>query len=40
MQSGDRYPSGTAYEILSAIDAGKTKGLPDVYVFRNPEGAR
>ena len=37
MLDGGRYPSGTAYEILSAIDAEKTKGLPDVYVFRNPD---
>ena len=35
LPSGDSYPSGTAYEVLSAI-ASRTAGqpLPDVYVFR------
>ncbi len=37
MPNGDAYPSGTAYEILTAIDAGRQRGLPDVYVFRYPE---
>jgi len=37
MPNGEPYPSGTAYEVLSAIEAGKTKGLPDVYVFRSSE---
>jgi hypothetical protein len=31
------YPSGTAYEVLSAIDAAKTQGFPDVYLFRFPQ---
>lgn len=37
MPNGERYPSGTAYEILSAIEASKKKSLPDVYVFRYSE---
>src|ERR1700722_18355562 len=37
MPNGQPYPSGTAYEILTAIDAGRKTGLPDVYVFRDPE---
>ncbi|MEZ5873889.1 MAG: tetratricopeptide repeat protein [Hyphomicrobiales bacterium] len=34
MSNGEPYPSGTAYEILSAIEASKEKAVPDVYVFR------
>jgi tetratricopeptide (TPR) repeat protein len=35
--SGEPYPSGTAYEILSALEWRKTSGqVPDVYVFRYP----
>jgi eukaryotic-like serine/threonine-protein kinase len=35
---GDRaYPSGSAYEVLSAIEACRAKGFPDVYVFRHPD---
>jgi hypothetical protein len=37
MPNGEPYPSGTAYEILTAIDAGRKRGLPDVYVFRYRE---
>jgi hypothetical protein len=37
MESGEPYPSGTAYEVLTAITAAKAGGLPDVYVFRFPE---
>ncbi len=37
MPNGEPYPSGTAYEILSAIEASKTKAIPDVYVFRYSE---
>jgi hypothetical protein len=37
MPNGERYPSGTAYEILSAIEASKSKSVPDVYVFRFSE---
>ena len=35
--SGDPYPSGTAYEILSAIEARKSGRTPDIYVFRRPD---
>src|ERR1700731_4135378 len=37
MPDGKPYPSGTAYEVLSAIDASKGRGRPDVYVFRFPQ---
>src|SRR5262245_27397044 len=37
MANGEPYPSGTAYEVLTAIDASKAHGLPDVYVFRFPQ---
>jgi tetratricopeptide (TPR) repeat protein len=37
MSDGKPYPSGTAYELLTAIDASKGRGLPDVYVFRCPQ---
>ncbi len=37
MPSGETYPSGTAYEVLSAIEARrKGQGIPDIYVFRRP----
>ena len=37
MPSGESYPSGSAYEVLSAIEARRRgQGLPDVYVFRRP----
>ena len=37
LPSGEPYPSGTAYEVLSAIAARKGgKSLPDVFVFRYP----
>ena len=37
MSTGESYPSGTAYEVLSAIEARrKGSGIPDVYVFRRP----
>ncbi len=36
--TGAPYPSGTAYEVLTAIEARRANGsLPDVYVFRFPE---
>jgi tetratricopeptide (TPR) repeat protein len=37
--SGEPYPSGTAYEVLSAMEWRKKTGkdLPDVYVFRYPK---
>ena len=37
MTDGEPYPSGTAYEVLTAIDASKAHGFPDVYVFRFPQ---
>jgi tetratricopeptide (TPR) repeat protein len=37
MASGEPYPSGTAYEVLSAIVSARARGLPDVYVFRYPQ---
>jgi tetratricopeptide (TPR) repeat protein len=37
LPSGEPYPSGTAYEVLSAIEVRKAgKDVPDVYVFRYP----
>src|SRR5262245_21016207 len=37
MPDGGPYPSGTAYETLTAIQAYKEKKFPDVYVFRKQE---
>ena len=39
MPNGQPYPSGTAYELLTALEASKAKGLPDVYVFRKTADA-
>lgn len=39
MPNGKPYPSGTAYELLTALEASKEKGLPDVYVFRKTADA-
>ena len=39
MSNGKSYPSGTAYELLTAVDASKAKGEPDVYVFRKTADA-
>lgn len=39
MPGGRRYPSGTAYELLTALQASKAKGVPDVYVFRKTADA-
>jgi tetratricopeptide (TPR) repeat protein len=37
MPSGEPYPSGSAYEVLSAIEARQRgQGVPDIYVFRRP----
>jgi hypothetical protein len=35
MPNGEPYPSGAAYEVLSAIAASREIGQPDVHVFRN-----
>src|SRR5437870_714647 len=32
MSDGKPYPSGAAYEVLSALDSYKGRGSPDVYV--------
>jgi tetratricopeptide (TPR) repeat protein len=37
LPDGSPYPSGTAYEVLSAIEACCSHGRPDVYVFRYPQ---
>lgn len=34
LPSGRPYPSGTAYELLTALEESKGRGVPDVYVFR------
>src|SRR5262249_44015649 len=34
MANGKPYPSGSAYELLTALEMSKAKGVPDVYVFR------
>ncbi len=34
MPNGEPYPSGTAYEVLSAIQAREKQESPDVYVFK------
>ena len=39
MPNGQPYPSGTAYELLTALEASKSKGVPDVYVFRKTADA-
>ncbi len=40
LPSGESYPSGTAYEILTAIEKRRRGGeLPDVFVFRYTGGA-
>ena len=37
MPTGEPYPSGTAYEVLTAIEARREgRGVPDIYVFRRP----
>jgi tetratricopeptide (TPR) repeat protein len=35
LPDGSPYPSGTAYEVLSAVEACRHQGHPDVYVFRH-----
>jgi WD40 repeat protein len=39
MANGEPYPSGTAYELLTALEASKEKSVPDVYVFRKTADA-
>ncbi len=39
MPNGKPYPSGTAYELITALAASKARGLPDVYVFRKTADA-
>jgi hypothetical protein len=39
MPNGQPYPSGTAFELLTALEASKAKGVPDVYVFRKTADA-
>src|SRR5260370_32406396 len=39
MPDGKPYPSGTAYELLTALEASRSKGVPDVYVFRKTADA-
>ena len=39
MPNGQPFPSGTAYELLTALDVSRSKGLPDVYVFRKTADA-
>ena len=37
MPTGEPYPSGTAYEVLTAMEARRRgEGVPDIYVFREP----
>ena len=37
MPNGEPYPSGSAYEVLSAIQARETRDNPDIFVFRKTE---
>ena len=39
MANGKPYPSGTAYELLTALEASRARGVPDVYVFRKTADA-
>ena len=39
MPDGRPYPSGTVYELLTALEASKKRGIPDVYVFRKTADA-
>ena len=37
LPDGRPYPSGTAYEVLTALEAAREKPMPDVYVFRKTQ---
>jgi hypothetical protein len=39
MPNGEPYPSGTAYEVLTAIEQSKVKGRPSVYLYRKTADA-
>ena len=39
MADGQPYPSGTAYEVLTAIEKSKLAGRPSVYLFRKTANA-
>jgi hypothetical protein len=39
MESGERYASGSGYEVLSALEARRKGDRPDVYVFRKTDPA-
>jgi eukaryotic-like serine/threonine-protein kinase len=39
MADGRPYPSGTAYELIAALEASRHNGVPDVYVFRKTADA-
>ena len=38
MPDGKPYPSGTAYELLTAIAASASRQVPDVYIFKKQGG--
>ena len=38
MPDGKPYPSGTAYELLTAIQASVSRQVPDVYIFKKQGG--
>jgi hypothetical protein len=38
MADGKPYPSGTAYELLTAIEASLSRRVPDVYIFKKQGG--
>ncbi len=40
LPDGSPYPSGTAYELLSSLDAADATERPDVYVFRKTQGEK